>query len=104
MASGELIDYERAHELGLVSQLFDAEDDASFLEQIIAYARTFTTPDKAALSVGGIKRAVTSGLEIPLEQGLALERELQARLFASADAREGVAAFVEKRPARFQGR
>jgi enoyl-CoA hydratase/carnithine racemase len=41
---------------------------------------------------------------MPLEQGLALERELQARLFASADAHEGIQAFTEKRPARFQGR
>ena len=58
---------------------------------------------KAPLAVGLIKRAV-QGLEIPLEQGLALERELQARLFASADAKEGIQAYVQKRPARFEGR
>jgi enoyl-CoA hydratase/carnithine racemase len=51
-----------------------------------------------------MKRAVQSGWEIPLESALALERELQARLFASEDSREGIAAFVDKRPGVFQGR
>ncbi|MEC7232940.1 MAG: enoyl-CoA hydratase-related protein, partial [Planctomycetota bacterium] len=61
-------------------------------------------PHKAGMSVGLIKRSVQSGVDLPLESGLALERELQQRLFTSADAREGIAAFVEKREADFQGR
>jgi enoyl-CoA hydratase/carnithine racemase len=56
------------------------------------------------LAVGLIKRAVQSGLEMPLDAGLTLERELQARLFASADSKEGIAAFNEKRQANFTGR
>mgnify|MGYP002625043154 CR=1 FL=1 len=56
------------------------------------------------MSVGHIKAAVQGGVDLPLDAGLALERELQAKLFASADAREGIAAFVEKRAARFEGR
>jgi enoyl-CoA hydratase/carnithine racemase len=56
------------------------------------------------MAVGHIKRAVQSGAELPLEQGLALERELQAKLFASDDSTEGLAAFVEKRKPRFSGR
>ena len=55
------------------------------------------------MSVGLIKRSVQSGVDLPLESGLALERELQQRLFTSADAKEGIAAFVEKRKAHFQG-
>ena len=58
----------------------------------------------AAMAVGHIKRSVQTGAELPLEAGLALERELQAKLFASEDAREGIAAFVEKREPRFQAR
>ena len=48
--------------------------------------------------------SVHSGVEMGFHEGLALERELQQRLFESADAREGIAAFVEKRKPRFEGR
>ncbi len=104
MAEGALFDYETAERLGLVNRIFDAADEASFMVQAIEYARSFCAPKKAPLGVGYIKRAVSSGLGIPLEAGLALERELQARLFASEDAREGLAAFVAKREAHFRGR
>ena len=56
------------------------------------------------MSVGHIKAAVHGGVDLPLDAGLALERELQAKLFASADAKEGIAAYVEKRAAQFQGK
>jgi len=104
MASGELFDYERAMEMGLVDELYDAESDAEFMESVLDYARSFCTPEKAALAVGNIKRAVQSGLEVSLESGLALERELQAKLFTSADAQEGIRAFVEKRKPTFKGK
>ena len=45
-----------------------------------------------------------TGTDLPLEQGLALERELQQRLFASADAAEGISAHVGKRKAEFSGK
>lgn len=104
MATGELVDYSRAHELGLVNRLVEAESDDAFLTEALRWARSFTTPAKAALAVGHLKRAVQTGAEVPLEAGLALERELQAKLFRSADAREGIAAFTEKRQPRFEGR
>ncbi len=104
MASGELFDYERAADLGLVNRLIDAADEAEFLASVLAYAATFTTPGRAALSVGHIKAAVQGGIDLPLDAGLALERELQAKLFLSNDAREGIAAFVEKRKPNFTGR
>jgi len=104
MATGELFDYARAQELGLVDRVLDAPSEDEFLEQVFAWARSFCSPARAALSVGLLKRAVQTGLELPLAAGLALERELQARLFASDDAREGIAAFVEKRAPRFRGK
>jgi enoyl-CoA hydratase/carnithine racemase len=54
--------------------------------------------------VGHIKRAVQTGAELPFEQALALERELQQQLFQSEDAREGLTAYVEKRKPAFKGK
>ncbi|MDZ4772103.1 MAG: enoyl-CoA hydratase-related protein [Planctomycetota bacterium] len=104
MATGRLMAYEEALTLGLVNEVRATGSDDEFLNGVLAYAQSFCPPNKASLSVGLIKRAVQTGAEIPLESGLALERELQARLFSSLDAKEGIAAFVEKRPAKFQGR
>ena len=104
MAGGKLFDYEEALALGLVNELREAPDDASFLASVLETARGYCAPDKASMAVGLIKRAVQTGADLSLEAGLALERELQARLFASSDAREGVAAFVERRAPKFLGR
>ncbi|HEX2091325.1 MAG TPA: enoyl-CoA hydratase/isomerase family protein [Longimicrobiaceae bacterium] len=104
MAEGRNFDFEEAERLGIVNQVIDADSRDTFLDQVLAYARQFTRPGKAALAVGNIKRSCQSGAELPLEQGLALERELQALLFNSADAKEGLSAYVEKRTASFTGR
>lgn len=104
MTTAELFDFERGRELGLVNQLFDADTGDSFMEQVLTYARQFTTPGRAALAAGRIKRAVQTGAEIPFEYGLALERELQQQLFQSDDAREGLSAYVEKRKPEFKGK
>ena len=101
MAHGDNFSFEDAVELGLVHRLFEAE---GFMDQVMEYARSFCTPEKAAMAVGHIKRAVQTGTEVPLEYGLAFERELQAKLFASADAREGIASYNEKRAPKFEGR
>ena len=75
-----------------------------FLESVLKIANSYCTPKKASMAVGHIKRAVQSGGELPLESGLTLERELQAKLFASQDASEGLSAFVEKRGVEFEGK
>jgi enoyl-CoA hydratase len=51
-----------------------------------------------------MKRAVQSGAEVSLAEGLALERELQQLLFQAEDASEGIRANLEKRSASFKGR
>jgi enoyl-CoA hydratase/carnithine racemase len=104
MTTGELFDFERGLELGLINHIYEAGTAAQFIEQVMDYARQFTLPGKAARAVGRIKRSVQSGAEIPFEYGLALERELQQQLFQSEDAREGLDAYVEKRKPQFKGR
>ncbi|HEU4435546.1 MAG TPA: enoyl-CoA hydratase/isomerase family protein [Pyrinomonadaceae bacterium] len=104
MAMGQLFDFERGHELGLVNQLLETESAEQFAQMVHEYARQFTTPNKAAMAVGRIKRAVQTGSEIPFESALALERELQQQLFQSEDAKEGISSYVEKRKPRFEGK
>ena len=101
MCEGTLVDYDRAAELGLVNHVWDAD---GFLDRAKEYARSFCPPLKASMAVGHIKRAVQAGAEMSLENGLALERELQQRLFESEDAKEGLAAFNDKRKPEFRGR
>jgi enoyl-CoA hydratase/carnithine racemase len=101
MVTGRNLSFEEAESIGLVHRVLPSDGfDAAVLE----YARQFLPPGKASRAVGHIKRAVQTGGEIPFESALALERELQQRLFESEDAREGVAAYVEKRPPKFRGR
>src|SRR5882672_9754540 len=104
MVTGDLFDFEKGQELGLINQIYDAESGAAFVERALDYARQFTTPHKATRAVGRIKRAVQTGAEIPFESALALERELQQQLFQSEDAKEGLEAYVNKRKAEFKGK
>ncbi|MDT4955743.1 MAG: hypothetical protein QOJ02_3881 [Acidobacteriota bacterium] len=104
MTTGELFDFERGAELGLLNHVYEAETNARFIEQVLEYARQFTTPTKAARAVGRIKRSVQTGAEIPFESALALERELQQQLFQSEDAREGLDAYINKRKPQFKGK
>ncbi|HEX5889627.1 MAG TPA: enoyl-CoA hydratase-related protein [Pyrinomonadaceae bacterium] len=104
MATGQLFDFERGLELGILNQVFEAETVEQFAQMVHDYAVQFTAPARASHAVGRIKRAVQTGAEISFETGLALERELQQQLFQSEDAREGIQAYVEKRKPQFKGR
>jgi len=101
MATGRTFSFEEAEEIGLVNQVFDRDD---FFEQVTAYAQQFLPPQKAARAVGRIKRAVQSGMEMSFGEGLTLERELQQHLFQSDDAKEGLAAYVDKRTPSFKAK
>jgi len=104
MATGRTFDFDEALGLGLVNAVYDADSRDAFLDRVLAYAREFTPPARAARAVGHIKRAVQTGSELPIAEALALERELQQLLFVSEDAREGLTAYVEKRTPQFRGR
>jgi enoyl-CoA hydratase/carnithine racemase len=104
MTTGELFDFERGEELGIVNHVYEAATGEAFMAQVLEYAAKFTLPGKAARAVGLIKRSVQTGAEIPFESALALERELQQQLFQSEDAREGLDAYVGKRKPQFKGK
>src|SRR4029078_13185410 len=100
MALGQTFEFEEALQLGILNHLFDPED---FWNQAMGYAKQFLPPAKASKAVGRIKRAVVSGSEIAFQDALTLERELQQQLFESVDAKEGLAAYTERRPPKFHG-
>jgi enoyl-CoA hydratase/carnithine racemase len=104
MVEGSTFDFERGKELGLVNQIWDAASVQEFMDKVQAYAEKFCPPHKASRAVGRIKRSVQSGAEIPFESALAVERELQQQLFQGEDAKEGLAAYIEKRKGNFSGR
>jgi enoyl-CoA hydratase/carnithine racemase len=104
MVQADLLSFEQAEELGLVNQVVEADSLEAFQKHVHEYATRFCPPNTAAKAAGNIKRAVQSGWEVPFESGLAVERELQQRLFESEDAKEGLAAYVEKRKPAFQAK
>jgi enoyl-CoA hydratase/carnithine racemase len=105
MVNGRLMSFDEAKTIGLVNDVWDEAALAGkpFADAVQEYARQFTPPHKASKAVGRIKRAVQSGAEMSFTDGLAIERELQQLLFESDDAREGIAANLEKRKPRFSG-
>jgi enoyl-CoA hydratase/carnithine racemase len=104
MVTGRTFDYDEAKGLGIINEVREAENAGAFLESVLQYAQQFTPPNMASKAVGNIKRAVQTGAELPFQDALAVERELQQLLFQSSDAKEGLAAYVEKRKADFKGR
>lgn len=101
MATGRTFSFEEAEEMGLIHYVYERE---TFWEDVMTYAKQFCPPNKASRAVGRIKRSVVTGSEIPFAEALGLERELQQLLFTSEDAKEGLAAYVEKRAANFKGK
>lgn len=101
MATGCTFDFDQALAHGLVSQVLSGEN---FWAEVMTYAKQFCPPHKASRAVGLMKRAVITGSEVGLAEGLGLERELQQLLFTSEDAKEGLQAYVEKRQPQFKGR
>ena len=95
LTTGRPIGPDDALRLGLVSEVF--EDAAAFDAHVQRLAKL------PPLALAGIKRAVFEGMDAPLEQGLALERDLIEALFRSRDANEGLTAFSEKRAPEFTG-
>ena len=100
MTEGKLLSFEDALALGLINYIYEPEN---YWDEVMKYAKSFCPPNKASKAVGRIKRAVQSGAEVSFSESLAIERELQQLLFQSEDAKEGIAAYNEKRTPEFKG-
>ena len=106
MIHGSLMSMDDAKMAGIINDVWGDDElkGRSFRDAILDYAAQFAPPNKASKAVGRIKRAVQSGLEAGFGEGLAMEREMQQLLFESSDAKEGIAANLEKRKPQFQGK
>lgn len=98
MITGRTVSPREALELGIVNALFPAEE---LHTKTLEYAQRLAAG--ATRAIGNIKLAVRAGIDDGLERGLARERELVQELFKTADGREGLAAFAEKRQPVFVG-
>ncbi len=101
MVEGKLMSFEQAQELGLINYIYESEN---YWNEVMNYAKQFCPPNRASKTVGRIKRSVQSGAEVSFSEGLAIERELQQLCFQSEDAKEGIAAYIEKRKGHFAGK
>ena len=97
MITGRTISPEEAKGIGLINDVCEG-DAVEFAKEYAANLNAGATQ-----AIGLIKVAVQEGTEMALNSGLALERELQNRLFATQDAQEGLLAFIEKRQPEFKG-
>ncbi|OQP03302.1 enoyl-CoA hydratase/isomerase family protein [Geobacillus sp. 44B] len=97
--TGERMSSKEAHSLGIVNRVVAPE---LLLEETMRLARKLAA--KPPLSLRLIKEAVNKAVDYPLYEGMQFERKNFYLLFATEDQKEGMAAFIEKREPRFQGR
>ncbi|MBI1217233.1 MAG: enoyl-CoA hydratase [Rhodobacteraceae bacterium] len=97
--TGRMMDAAEAERAGLVSRVVPAE---TLLDEAMTVAKSIAA--KSAIAVKAAKEAVNRSYETPLREGLLFERRLFNALFSTEDQKEGMAAFLEKRPASFRDR
>jgi enoyl-CoA hydratase len=97
--TGDMIDAAEALRIGLVDAVFAPDQLTQKVKELAGRIAA-----NGPLAVAEVKRLVHQGQSIPLDAALALEQRTFGLLFASADQKEGMAAFVAKRPAKFEGR
>ena len=97
MLVGEPINAQEAHRIGLVHRIVPHADVMAEAEKL---ARGISSKGPVALKYG--KEAVCKGLDMTLEQGLRLECDLYMIIHSTADRREGITSFLQKRTPQFE--
>ena len=96
--SGNFYSAERCFQLGLVSQVVEREQ---LVGAAMKMAETFS--QRAPLALKNIKQSIDRGMDVSVDEALAIEAELFAELIETNDCKEGTAAFIEKRTPEFKG-
>ena len=94
--TGRMMDAQEAESAGLVARIFPAAD---LLKEVSAIAKNIA--DMPLLTAMMVKESINSAYETTLSEGIRFERRLFHACFGTNDQKEGMAAFVEKRPAKF---
>jgi len=97
--SGKMIKADEAKAIGLVYEVYAPE---ALMDAALEMARSFTK--NAPIAVKYAKACIDRGMQMDLDDGIALENEMFAMCYATADQKEGMTAFLEKRPAVFQNK
>lgn len=97
--TGRQLDAEEALAIGLADKVFLGSE---LLDAAMGSAREWAEAPTRAIAAA--KKALNSGAGLPVDQGLLVEREAFNDSFKTEDAREGVSAFIAKRPPSFKGR
>ena len=97
--TGAMINADEALNIGLANKVTEQED---LMAEAEAMAQAITK--NAPLAVKYSKAAIARGMEVDIDAGIAIENELFAMCFASRDQKEGMQAFLEKRPASFENK
>jgi enoyl-CoA hydratase len=103
IVEAQYLSAEQALAARLVHKVWTTDTHDEFVRRVVDYAHEFCPPKRGAMAVGNIKRAIQTGTDVGLSEGLAFDRELLQELFRSQDAKEGLAAFGHKRKPVFRG-
>ena len=97
--SGRMITAAEAEKIGLANAVYPAEE---LMNATMEMAKSFTK--NAPVAIKYVKASVDRGMQMDIDGGIALENELYAMCFATEDCKEGLTAFLEKRPAEFKNK